>query len=227
MNLEENIKNNTIIICENSYKQNILKYLNEKHLFLNVKFFTMPKFIEEYLFTYKDEALYYLIKKYNYKVDVAKMYLDNLIFIEEKEYKNSKLNFLVNLRKELLANDLLLFNKDFAKYIQNYQIIVVGYPFIQKYERNILNNLNAKFINDKENYPVKYVYEFNTLEEEVNFVCKDIAKLIDEGTPVNAIKLAGITKEYYNDLNRIFEFYQIPLKIPTSNNLYNNEITKI
>lgn len=226
MNIKD-IQNNTIIICENNYKDNILKSFGEEHLFLNVKFFTKKEFLKEYLFSYNEKILYYVVEKYDLKVEIAKMYLDNLIYIEDKEYKNNKLKFLADLKKELKENNLLIYNNDFKQYIKKYQIIVVGYPYLEKIERDIFKSLNTKILEDNGTKTIEYVYEFNTMEEEVNFVCKRVAKLIEKGVPLHKIKLMGVTEEYYNDLNRIFTFYNIPINIPKPNSLYNNEITKI
>jgi len=106
MNFINNIQDNTIIICENSYKKYLLKKFWETKIFLNVKFFTKKEFFCEYLFKYDEKTISYLVNKYNYKVDIAKMYLDNLYFVEDKNYKSNKLNFLVKLKRELIDNNL-------------------------------------------------------------------------------------------------------------------------
>ena len=59
----KDIQNNTIIICENSYKNAILKEFNLKGLFLNVKFYTKKDFFKEYFFDYNEKTIYYLVNK--------------------------------------------------------------------------------------------------------------------------------------------------------------------
>lgn len=227
MNFYNEIQDNTIIICENNYKKYILKELNKKQLFLNIKFFSKKEFLNEYLFKYNERTLAYLINKYNYKVDIAKMYLNNLYNIENREYNNEKLQFLTNLKEELDKNKLLIYNDNFKNTLKNKNILVVGYPYLEKYELDIFNKLNANIINDKEtNNNHKYVYEFKTQEEEINYVCKSICKLLENGIDINKIKLVGINEDYYNDLNRIFSFYNIPIKIGNGETLYSNIITQ-
>lgn len=227
MNFYNEIEDNTIIICENNYKKYILKELNKKQLFLNIKFFSKKEFLNEYLFKYNERTLAYLINKYNYKVDIAKMYLNNLYNIENREYSNEKLQFLTNLKEELDKDKLLIYNDNFKNTIKDKNILVVGYPYLEKYELDIFNKLNANIINDKENnYNHKYVYEFKTQEEEINYVCKSICKLLENGIDINKIKLVGINEDYYNDLNRIFSFYNIPIKIGNGETLYSNIITQ-
>ncbi|MBE6156566.1 MAG: hypothetical protein E7161_02355 [Firmicutes bacterium] len=226
MNIND-IQDNTIIICESEYKNYLLKKLTKNHIFLNVKFYSKKEFLKDFLFSYNEKAVYYLVKKYQYKVEIAKMYLENLYYVDDsKEYKNPKLIHLVKLKKELNAQKLLTYNKNFEKYLGKHKILVVGYPFLDNYELEIFNNLNANIINTFGKYELTKVFEFTNIEEEINFVLKSIGDLLTKGIDINKIKIIGIDDEYYNDLNRLSSFYNIPVNIPTNNTLYSNIITK-
>jgi len=221
------IQDNTIIVCENKYKNYLLKKMSQNHIFLNVKFYSKKEFLEEYLFSYDEKAVYYLVSKYNFKVEIAKMYLSNLYYIDEgKKYKSSKLNYLVDLKTELKNKKLLKYNKSFKNFIHNYQIIVVGYPYLDNYEQEIFGVFNAKIINEFNKYELNNVFEFNTIEEEINFVLKSICELINKGIDINKIKIMGINEDYYNDLNRLSNFYNIPINVPSTNTLYGNVIAR-
>ena len=226
MNLLENIQDNTIIICENNYKKYLLRKFWQEKLFLNVKFYSKKEFIDNYLFGYAEKTVSYLVDKYNYKVDIAKMYLDNIYYVEDKNYISNKLNFLVNLKKELISDNLLIFNDSFKNFISKFNIMVVGYPYLEKYELDLLNSINARIIEENNDYEINSVYEFETMEEEINFVCKSICKLISDGIDINKIKITGISDDYNNDLERIFSFYKIPIKINSGESLYSNEVTQ-
>ena len=111
---------NKIVICPNEEKLNILDKLNNSNELHNIKFMTIKEFIDSYYFSYTEDALFYLIKKYKFNIDVAKVYLKNLYFIDiNKEYKNKKLLFLRDLKKELLENNLLIVNNTFKEYIKD------------------------------------------------------------------------------------------------------------
>ena len=98
----EKIENNMLIICPNEQKSKILEKLEQENKLYNLKFMTKKEYLDNYFFTYKDNALLYLMKKYHYKVDVCKVYLNCLYVIDEnKVYQNKKLLFLQNLKKEL------------------------------------------------------------------------------------------------------------------------------
>ena len=226
MDILKSIKDKTIIICNNDYKMNILKMMSINHLFLNVKFYTKKDFLNNYLFNYDERALYYLVYKYNLKVQIARMYLDNLIYLQNDSYNSSKLQFLYGIKKELEDNGLLIYNNLFKKSISDYNIIVIGYSYLEPFELEIFNNLNFKYIKDESKYEIKEIYEFNTMEEEIDFVCKSICKLINKGISINKIKIVGIEKDYYNDLERISKFYNLEIKIPSNNTLYSHTITK-
>ena len=61
-------ENNSIIICNNSYKNQILKNINK---LVNIKFFSINEFIKNMLFDYDYKTVLYVIKKYNIKYEVA------------------------------------------------------------------------------------------------------------------------------------------------------------
>jgi len=222
----KDIQNNTIIICEENYKKYILKELTKNSLFLNIKIMSKRDFFKEYLFKYNEKTISYLVNKYNYKVDVAKTYLDNLYNIEDKVYTDDKLNFLVNLKRELIEKNLIIFNDNFREYIKKYNILVVGYPYFEKYELNIFNNLNVEFYKDKTTHKKIKVYEFETLEEEINYVCKSICELISNGVDINKIKIVGLNDNYINDVERIFSIFKLPIKLSKGSLLYSNVIAK-
>lgn len=116
----DNISNNSIIICNSNYKIQILKSINK---LINIKFLSMNEFIKSYLFDYDEKTILYLIKKYNINYEIALEYINNLYYIEDKKYSSRKLNYLVDIKKDLINNNLLIFNNKFKRYIKNKEII--------------------------------------------------------------------------------------------------------
>ncbi len=223
MNLD--ILDNKIIICEDSYKKAILKGALKSQTLLRVKFYSKKEFFREYFFSYDEESIYYVVKKYKVKVSIAKMYLENLILIEDKEYQNEKLKFLKKLKEELKEEHLLKENPLFKEFITSKEIMVIGYLFLEKWEEEIFNKLKANIIMPKENSSLKEVIEFPNREEEVNYVAREICKLILKGVSINKIKLMNVSEDYYDLLERIFSFYHIPVRIPSKVNLLGYNIT--
>lgn len=212
-----------LIICPNEEKLKILLELNNSKELNPIKFMTKSEFFNNYYFSYNDETIYYLMKKYHFNIDVCKVYLNNLYVIDiNKEYKSDKLNFLKNLKKELIDNNLLIFNNGFKEYLKDKEIIVKNYYDLDLYEEEILNykiDITSSTI-------VKSVYEFNTMEEEVSFICTKIIELINDGIDINKISLCNVSSDYYYTLKKLFGYYNIPINIPYKNSIYSTKVVK-
>ena len=209
----DNTNKQRLVICDTNYKNEILRSIKK---LVNIKFMSMNDFIKSYYFDYDEKTILYLIKKYNIKYEIALEYLNNLIYIEDKKYNNEKLDFLVTLKHELIENNLLIFNNKFKKYISDKEIIIYKYS-LNKFEKYLLKNIDYELIENKKNNYTPKIYEFNTIEEEVEFVAKEISKLINNGVEINNIKLANVTVDYINIVTKIFNFYN--LKINKFNNI--------
>lgn len=214
-------QDNTLIICPNATKLKILNELLEENTLYNIKFMTKEEFKNNYYFLYDEKALFYLMKKYHYNLDVAKVYLKNLYVIDEnKVYKNKKLNFLKDLKLELLKENLLIINSNFKKYISTKNIITKNYYDLEKYEEEMLNtkveipkcSLNTK------------VVECKTIEEEVNYVCLKILDLINSGVDINKIFITNYSNDYYYIMNRLFKYYNIPINLDPKSSIYSTKV---
>lgn len=204
----DKLRNNDLVITND--KIGILNYLNENKKLLNLRIMSLKEFKDSYFGTYNEEAIYYLVNKYNYKYNVAKMYLDNFLFID-------------NLKQELIYNNLIINKPLFKESIK--RIVVINTfidPFIQKeidkYE-NIKLDIEGNNIKNS-------VYEFKNIDDEINFVCTFIIKLLDK-TTIDKIKLVNVTDEYLIPLNRIFNFYNIPINLNNGKSIYGTHTTKI
>lgn len=208
---------NKIVICPNEEKLNILEKLEKNRNLHNIKFMTIKEFIDNYYFSYTEEALFYLMKKYNYNIDAAKVYLKNLYFIDiNKDYKNKKLLFLRNLKIELLENNLLIINNIFKEYIKNKSIEVINYYDLEKYIEKDL-----KYTTEISNYSLNIkAHEFNSIEREVEYICVEIRKLLDRGIDINNIFLTNVSDEYNYILSKLFSYYNIPINILFKDSIY-------
>ena len=212
-----------IIICPTSSKNRLLKEYSISKNLVKTKFMTKKEYISNYYYSYDYKTIYYLMNKYNYNLDVVKVYLDNLYSIDiNKNYKSNKLNSLKEIKKELLENNLLYINHNFKEFISNKKIKVLNYYELEKYEEDLFNQK----IELSDNYKELDVYEFNTLEEEVNNVCIKIIELLNKGININTIKLSGINDDYIYTIKRIFNYYKIPINLNNKISIYSNSIVK-
>ena len=212
-----------LIVCPNDEKLRILEENNNSNKLDNIKFMTKNEFISNYYFNYGNKAIYYLMDKYKYNLDVCKVYLNNLYCIDiNKKYKCNKLEFLKELKIELLDNELLEINDNFKDYIKDKDIIVSNYYDLDKYEENALG---YKLELDKVDLNIKVV-KCNTLEEEVNDICLKIIDLINKGVDLNNIYLCNISDEYLYTIEKLFNYYNIPINLNIKSSIYSTKVVK-
>lgn len=212
----DKIKDNSILVVNNNIKDKIIEEIRNSNKIINIKFMSLDELRKNYYFSYDEKTIYYLMNKYNYKHDVAVKYLDNLYYIDDNDYNNSKLKKLIQLKEELINNNLLIFNKLFKNSLKSKDIIIYNYGIISKYDMKFINELksicNVCIYNEgKEEYKHECIYEFENITEEVVFVASSICKLIKDGIDINNIKICGINDEYTNVIKKIFKFYNIPI----------------
>lgn len=225
MDLNGILKDNCVLVIPNNIKSNVLLELNKLDKLYNIKIMNLNKLIQNLTFTYEKEAIYYLINKYNIKYEVAKVYLDNIRYVDVKDYKIDKLNKLSDIKRELKENNLLKFNSNFKIFLEGKEIIIFGYDHISKYERTIINELEHVSIIKKDvRHYIPTIYEFENIDNEVEFVAVKIIELLNDNVGISNIKLAGVTSEYYSVIERIFKFYNIPINLPNKSSIYDTNI---
>ncbi len=216
-------KSNTIYIVPNDLKKKILLELSKENEIKNIKFFSLKEFIDNLTFKYDEKSIYYLMKNYNYKYKNALTILDNIRYIEDKEYDDDKLNNLVKIKKEL--KDYLIYNEYFKEYIKDKEIYIMGYSFIDKFDLNLLKDLNYKILNEENISYEHTIYEFDNILDEVIYVSTKIRELISNGISINKIKIIDLPSEYSFILKEVFNMFN--LKINTfKDNIYGTLIVK-
>jgi len=218
------LKDNLVLIIPSNIKDNLIEKIRKDNKLLDITFITKNDFIKKVTFDYDNKCIYYLMNKYNIKYEVAKVYLDNIKYIENKEYNSSKLNFLVSIKNELIDNNLLIIDKYYTKYLQNKNICVYGFDYIDKKLMNILNKFDNVEIINKEyaNYEINTIYEASDLESEIEYVANRICELLENNIAINKIKLV-MPSEYNNYIDKIFKLYNIPINL-NKTSIYNTYI---
>ena len=220
----DTIENNSILIIPNSKKKNIIKELNKKQL--NINIMALNELIKKYTFDYNEKTIYKLMQKENIKYDIAKNYIKNIYYIKNKNYNNKKLDKLVNIKKYLEENNLLIYDNLFKNYIKNKKIYIY-YDSINKYQNKILEEIKKEteiiILKKEYNNYTPIIHEFNNITEEITFVAQQICELIDNNTDINKIKLVNVKDEYTNEIKKIFKFYNIPINL-NKKNIYGTKI---
>ena len=205
-----------LIIAPNHLKKEILKNISKQKKLINIKIMTKEEFIQNYFGTYKKEALYFLMKKYNLNYLTAQKYLDNL-FINSKVIKP----YFDVLKKE----NLIEINPYFKDNLNH--ITILGYEDIDPYLLNELNKYDLEIIHHKTDNLNNIVHEFQTQTDELIFIAEDIInKIQKENVDINNIFVSGITTDYKSELIRIFNLFNIPFNFTSNDSLYSSQITQ-
>ena len=211
------LTDNTLLVVPNDIKEDIILEVTEEKPLVNIKYISLEN-LRRSFFEYDEKAVYYLMKHYNLKYEVALIYLDNMLYLKKKSYDSEKLNNLLKLKVEV--KNLIKTRK-----INFDNIVVYGYG-LSNFDLELLKDKKITMVKDKGSYIHNCVYEFKTINEEVEFVFDKIAELIKQGIGINKIKLMGVTNSYYSILKRMGYFYNIPISIPNDINLYQTTIGK-
>ena len=215
------LKDNNIIITDNFNKQKILKYITKNKLISHIKIYTVNEIIDNILYTYKEDTLYYLSTIKNTNIALLNKYLKYMLYINNKN-KNTKINEIFLLKEKLNKEGYLLKNEPFIKYLTNKNIILYNINYLPKEKLNILNllkNNNITTINDPYTKPNNLVYKKNQ-EEEILFVANSILK-----NNLNN-KIILLNKNYENPLKRIFNLYNIKFEVIKNIPLINYDMSK-
>jgi len=214
--------NTDIIITSSILKKELLKSFNDSLKI--IKIYTLSEFNKLYYGDYSNEAILYIMHKYNVIYDIAKIYLNNLTYIEDKEYQRPKLKFLKELKDDLIKEKLYKINKLFKSSLNNKNIIIYNIGNIKEIinlKEELDSFSNAQIINNQEKkYPSHSIYEFATIEEEVVYVANEICKKIKEGISIDHIFISNLSDEYYKLIRRIFPMFNLPFTIKDSGSIY-------
>lgn len=201
-----------IYITTASKKSELLTKLSKEKPFENRKIYTIEEFAKIYPYEWNLEALDYIITKYEVILDVAKIYLDQIIKYPIEKLQEEKRTFLQELKNDLITKQYLKENKQIITYLEQGEIIVDLEPTkgLIEYFKN-LPSVSFKTIETKNYNPT--IYELSTIEEEITFVGEQIGKLINSGVNPNNIYISNLDNSYHHPIKRITKMLNIPFEL--------------
>ena len=218
------INDNSIYVVPSNIKRDTLLKINNK--LINTKFISLDELINRLTFTYDENAIIFLMNKYNIKEEVALTYLNNIKYVSDEDFDNESIKKLIEIKDELESNNLLIRDNYIDMFLNNKSIYVYGYDYISKYNRKYLDKINAEIISKEYKNYKHTIYEFNYIDDEIEYVANKIIDLINEGIDINNIKICNINDDYNIPIKRIFGLYNIPIEIDNNNSIYNTLIIK-
>lgn len=231
MNFLNNLDNNSILIIPTNLKRKILDYIDHNSLLINIKLMSFNDLKKGLLFDYTNETVYYIMKKYKVNYGVSKDYINNLYYLEDKDYSNDKLSFLRDLQNDLEKNNLLVKDKLFINLIKSKKkIYIYGFDYITKFNTHLLDIVRdiaeiEIMSKEKKNYHHD-VFEFTTMENEVAYIFEEICNLITKGVSLDKIYIANYSDEYYFTFKRLMKQFNLPIFIKSETSLYSTSIGK-
>lgn len=230
MNILKCIEENSILIIPASLRNKVLKYFNDEEIFNNVKIITFNDLKKGLLFDYTNETINYVMSNYNTSYQVSKEYINSLYYLDDS-IENEKFVFLTKLKNDLDNNSLLIYDNLYENFLESKnKLYVFGFNFVESFNRHLLDiaskYIDIDFLEQSDEDFEHTVYGFRSMDEEVQFVAENIAKLLSKGIDPNDIFIANYNNEYRFSFKYIFKNYGIPIYLPSEDSLYSTGIAK-
>lgn len=218
---------NPIVISNNLSLVHVKDEVLKLNKLVNVVYKTYKDVEEELIGSYKIDAYLDFCKQQNISLEIANMYLKNSLLVDDNI--NHKTKVLLDLKNKYqeylpLINDNIKFYEDKTIILYNY------FPTHDKFIialNKISNFSNIKYYYDKPkiNNNIK-LYKFESYKQEVYFLGKQIATLLDKGVKPENIKINRLPIEYHPVISEVFSMYDIDIDLGNNVSLFEKELTK-
>ena len=198
-----------LIIAPNYIKEKLLREKEKSNSLDNLKIITREEFIKNIFFDYNEETILFLMDKYNFRETIAKEIINCMYYVNQK-INNTKIDNLLDLKNELISNNLLIMNSLYKIFLKDKEIKIIDYR-IDNLFKKALDGYSYTIEENSNNYVHNTILEFSTIEEEIDYVFHKIGDLITNGIDINEIKIINYGERYENVINKISKFYNIPV----------------
>ena len=111
----EKIENYSLVIMSSWLKKELLLTLSRKKKLISSKIMTKEEFKRHYFFDYNEKTIAYCMEKYHLKYDIVLEYLQAIYSLENQQVTTGKLSLLKEIKEDLEANHLLIFDERFKR----------------------------------------------------------------------------------------------------------------
>lgn len=225
MDFLNSIEDNSILIIDNSIKFKVLDYINEHKILKPIKLMSFTELKKGLFFDYSNEAIFHVMRKFNLDYDLARKYIMNLYYLEDKAYDNPKYKFLCEIRDFLNELNLLIKDPLFKSLLERKKVYVYGFDYIDSFNRYMLSTLNGVTILEQSCKNITHeAIEFNNIQDEILYVGERIAELISSGVSLDKIYIANVDDTYFFTMKRIFRCLGIPYYLKSETCVYDTAI---
>lgn len=211
-----------LILTTNGNKKLLLK--KESNRLSRRKYMTFQELRNKLFFSYDERTLYEVMKRENVSLGIAKIYLNNLYFLDGDSPKIDKLKFIYEY---LNSNKLLEKNTLFSSFLKRQKVCIYGTGILSKEDEKLLESINYEYIKTPTYTDRKIpIYIHSTLEEEVHSLARQIVKLLKSGVSATKIKIVNVNDEYRMSISKIFSWYHIPTNIEIPKTIFGTSFVK-
>ncbi len=212
--------NRVFFIVPLSLKKQLLRQLALEKTLYDIHFATMEEVEQHYFFTFKEEAVLYLLEKTGEPLSVVRSFLSSLSFLEDqKVYKHPKLQQLQQIKQWLVEADLLVYDTSFADYLASFTVKVLGYPLLEPYQKAFLAKVGASIVDFPRKRELPSVYACETMREEIVALATHIRALNAKGVSYQDIFITGVDPSYHYFLKQMMAMFDIPFVFPKQHSL--------
>ena len=101
MDFLNKIENDSILLVPSNIKNKILDYINDNKLLLNIKLMTFRELQNGLLYTFSNEAIYYVMKEYDLSFETAKDFINNTYYLNGEKETEEKIKYIKDIKDEL------------------------------------------------------------------------------------------------------------------------------
>lgn len=219
----------TLIVCENN---EAIKYLIKnfdnvfKNNLVNVSYILLSELISKLNFICDDKVILEIMSEFNFNYDSAKMYCDNIClcdYLLSKNVFNEKMEIVLKIKNHLIEKNM--FKKD--PYIDSYlsdKSIILYTKELDDFHKYLLRNIDYLYLplvnSDNEDVNLD-LFSFNSVEEEIAYVCESIIDKLKSGVYGDDIYLVCSSKDYLYPLKRISKYFDLSFDINEKTSLTN------
>ena len=221
-----NIQDNSIIICPNNLKKELIKLNSINNYHKRIKYLTKEEVISGLNFSYDEvKCLVYLHQNYHYNLSEAKNYIDNLTTKND----TTLLNDINNKYQELVNNGYIKKDPLFKYLFPNKHVYIINYSTKDYELTKILedNNINYEYLklDDSSNKDLN-IKIYTNEEDEIRDFINDLYELINKGISLNHIFIYNLPSSYQDLLLKYFKYLDLPVEFDHHILLFDSPIYK-
>lgn len=214
-----------LLIVPNENKNKTIEFLMSFNKLLNIKVMSLNEIKNRLFFEPTNETFTTIHYNYNKPLSIINTLIDYLYYVDlNSTYNNNKLDELREIKSYLFTNNLVKLDHRFIHILKQYKVIFYDFVIINKEVNFVVNEIkkytDVEIYDNYKNHYSPSLTELPTLEEEINYVCYSISKLLEQNIDINNIKLCNVNDDYTFYLKRIFKNYNIPLNLKEKISLY-------